>query len=174
MNSYGPGFYQKWTANGFDGFAECPVVRRAAIDEAREAFENRHSARYQGIAPFVLRLAEALGRYGRFAMHHKVVDVVIALEGMCELPKWKKLQKLENRVSSFLGADADDQRRIRESVRNLYEARSEVVHSGSGQASPFRNGAAFVKGFDLARRSLFKFLREGIPENWDELGAADE
>ena len=103
-------------------------------------------------------------------MHDKVVDVVIALEGMYELPKWKKLQKLENRVSGFLGTDADDRRRIRESVRNLYEARSDVVHNGSGEVSAFRNGSAFVTGFDLARRSLFKLLREGVPDNWDELG----
>ena len=170
----GPGMYQKWAANSFDGFAECPVVRPAALDEAREAFGNRQSARYQGMAPFVVRLAEALGRDGRFATHDKVVDVVIALEGMYELPKWKKLRKLENRVSGFLGTDADDRRRIRESVRNLYEARSAVVHSGSGEAAPFRNGAAFVKGFDLARRSLFKLLREGVPENWDKPGAAGE
>lgn len=172
--SQSPGMYQKWATNGFDGFAECRVVRPATFEEAREAFGNRQSARYQGMAPFVVRLAEALGRDGRFAMHDKVVDVVIALEGMYELPKWKKRQKLENRVSGLLGTDADDRRRIRESVRSLYEARSDVVHSGSGKASPFRNGAAFVKGFDLARRSLFKLLREGVPENWDELGAADE
>ena len=170
----GPGMYQKWAANGFDGFAECPVVRPEALDEAREAFGNRQSARYQGMAPFVVRLAEALGRDGRFALHDKVVDVAIALEGMYELPKWRKLQKLENRVAGFLGTDADDRRRIRESVRDLYEARSEVVHSGSGEASPFRNGAAFVKGFDLARRSLFKLLREGVPENWEKLGDTGE
>ncbi|MDE0029965.1 MAG: HEPN domain-containing protein [Deltaproteobacteria bacterium] len=170
----GPGIYQKWVANGFEGFAECPVLRPAALDEAREAFEERQSARYQEMAPFVARLAEALGRDGRFAMHDKVVDVVIALEGMYELPKRKKLRKLENRVSGFLGTDADDRRKIRESVRSLYEARSAVVHSGSREAWPFRNGAAFVKGFDLARRSLFKFLREGVPENRDKLGAAGE
>ncbi len=166
--------YQKWAANGFDGFAECPVVKPAALDEAREAFEKRQSARYQEMVPFVARLAEALGRDGRFALHDKVVDVVIALEGMYKLPKWKKLRKLEDRVSGFLETDADDRRKIRESVRNLYEARSAVVHSGSGEASPFRNAAAFVKGYDLARRSLFKLLREGVPENWDELEGARE
>lgn len=170
----GPGIYQKWAANGFDGFAECPVMTPAALYEARDAFEKRQSARYKEMMPFMVRLAEALGRDGRFAMHDKVVDVVIALEGMYELPKWKKLLKLENRVSGFLGTDADDRRKIGESVRNLYEARSDVVHSGSGEGSPFRNSAAFVTGFDLARRSLFKLLREGVPENWDSLGTAGE
>ena len=146
----------------------------ARLDEAREAFGNRESARHRSMAPFVVRLAEALGRDGRVAMHDKVVDVAIALEGMYELPKWKKLRRLEERVSGFLGTDADDRRRISRSIRSLYEARSEIVHSGTGEVSPFRNGAAFVTGFDLARRSLFKLLREGIPENWDKLGAAVE
>ena len=169
-----PGIYQKWAADGFEGFADCPVLRPARLDEAREAFGNRESARHRSMAPFVVRLAEALGRDGRVAMHDKVVDVAIVLEGMYELPKWKKLRRLEERVSGFLGTDADDRRRISKSIRSLYEARSEIVHSGTGEASPFRNGAAFVTGFDLARRSLFKLLREGIPENWDKLGAAVE
>ncbi len=170
----GPGVYQKWRADGIDGFAECPVLRPAALDEAREAFGNRQGAHYRRMAPFVERLSEALGRNGRVAIRDKVVDVAIALEGMYELPKWKKLRKLEKRVAGFLGTDADDRQRIMERVRNLYEARSVVVHSGSGDASPFRNAAVFVTGFDLARRSLFKLLREGVPENWDLLGAAGE
>ena len=167
-----PGAFQKWTADGLDGFDECPALQAGAFDEAREAFENRESARFRSMARFVVRLAEALARDGRFAMHDKVVDVAIALEGMYELPRWKKLRKLEDRVCGLLGGDGDDLDRNRKSVRNLYAARSEVVHSGSGEASPFRNGAAFVTGFDLARRSLFKLLREGVPEDWDEVAAA--
>lgn len=34
-------------------------------------------------------------------MHDKVVDAAIALEGMYELPKWKKLGKLEERAAGF-------------------------------------------------------------------------
>ncbi len=168
----GLGMNERWAAVGFDGFSECPVLKPAAFHEAREAFQHWESARYQRMAPFVARLAEALGRNGRFAMSDKVVDVAITMEGMFELPRWKKLRKLEERVSGFLGNDAGDRQGIRDDVRNLYEARSDIVHSGSSEVSPFRNGAAFVTGFDLARRSLFKLLREGIPENWDE-GAAE-
>ena len=82
--------------------------------------------------------------------------------------------KLTVPVSGFLGTDADDRQRIRENIRMLYEARSEIVHSGSGEASPFRNGASFVTGFELARRSLFKLLREGVPENWNKAATASE
>ena len=161
------GMDQKWPAHGFDGAADCPVLRPEALDDTLEAFSNRESAPYRRMAPFVRRLAEALGRDGRFAVHDKVVDVVIALEGMYELPKWKKSRKLERRVSAYLGAGPQDRQRITESVRTLYDARSDIVHGGSGKASPFRNGAAFVTGFDLARRSLFKLLREAPPDNWE-------
>ena len=167
---HGPGVHQKWAAVGFDGFADSPMLRTEALDEAREAFQNRQSASYQRMAPFVVRLAEALGRVGRFAMHDKIVDVAIALEGMYELPKWRKSHKLENRVSAFLGTDAEDRERVRDSIRTFYEARSDIVHSGSGKAWPFRNDTAFVKGFSLARRSLFKFLREAPPDDWESLG----
>ena len=157
----------KQAATGFGGFSECPALRPEAFDEAREAYRNRDSERFRSMVPLVTRLAEALSRDGRVAMHDKVVDVAIALEGMYELPRWKKSRKLEKRVSGFLGTDAEDRRRIAERVAALYEARSEIVHSDSGNASPFRDGAAFVTGFDLARRSLFKLLREGVPENWN-------
>ena len=74
-----------------------------------------------------------------------------------------------NRASGFLATDARERQRVRERVLRFYEARSEIVHSGPQRASPFRNGAAFVTGFDLARRSLFKLLREGAPGDWNEL-----
>ena len=159
----GPGMYQKWAADGLDGFDECPELRQAAFEEAREAFWGRESARFQTMAPFVGRLAEALGRDGRFAINDKVVDVAIVLEGMYELPRWNKLRRLQDRVSGFLGADAEERPRIKENTRTLYETRSDIVHGGSGEVSPLRRGAAFVTGFELARRSLFKLLREGVP-----------
>lgn len=75
--------------------------------------------------------------------------------------------KLQERVASYIGRDSEDRKRIKEGVRTFYEARSDIVHSGPGEASPFTNGAAFVTGFDLARRSLIKLLREGLPDTWE-------
>ena len=174
VDSKGPGMYQKWSANGLDGFDECPALRPAAFEEARGAFLDRESVRFQTMAPFVGRLAVALARDGRFAINDKVVDVAIALEGMYELPRWNKLRRLEDRVSGFLGTVAGEGPRIREHLRMLYETRSDIVHGESGEVSPLRKGAAFVTGFDLARRSLFKLLREGVPDNWDEVAAQGE
>ena len=168
------GVVQKRPAAGFNGFAECPVLSPSALEDAREAFRMRESARFRRMTLCVTRLAEALARDGRVAMHDKIVDVAIALEGMCELPRNKKSRKLQERVSSFLGTDADDRKKTKEIIRNVYDARSEIVHSDSKRASPFRDGAAFVTSFDLARRTLFKLLREGPPDDWRELGAACE
>lgn len=167
--SQSPGVYRKWPADGLDGFTECPVLNPVALKEAWEAFEGRQGARFNRFAPSVGRLAEALGRRDRFADEGRTVDVAIALEGMYELPRRGKSQNLANRVSGFLASNAQERQRMRESVVRFYEARSEIVHSEPRCASPFRYGAAFVTGFDLARRSLFKLLREGAPEDWNQV-----
>ena len=171
---HGPGGYQKWPVGGLDGFAERRVLNPLALEEAREAFEGRERPRFERFAPFVGRLAEALGRHERFADEVRIVDVAIALEGMFELPKWGKSRKLAGRAAGFLAIDARERQKVRESVLRFYEARSEIVHSGPHRASPFKTGAAFMTGFDLARRSLFKLLREGAPEDWNELEVPDD
>ena len=127
------------------------------------------------MAPIVSRLSEALTRNGRFALHDKIVDVSIALEGMYDLPRGGVTQALEERVSGFLASEGESRDRIGKNARAFYDARSAIVHSRSVEGSPFATGAAFVSGFDLARRSLFKMLREGPPEDWAAVtGGASE
>ena len=167
LEEHDPGMDQKWPAHGFDGSDDCPLLRPESLDEAWEAFSNRESARYRRMAPIVVQLAEALGRNGRLAPHDKIMDVAKALEGMYELPKRSKSRKLQERVAGYLGTGAEDRERIKARTRTFYEVRSDIVHSGSGDVSPFRDAAAFVTGFELARRSLFKLLREGPPADWE-------
>ena len=163
------GMLGKWSAGGLDGFSEMPMVSTSGVDEALEAFENRRSGRYERMARFIARLAVALSRTGRFAMQDKVLDVAVTLEGMYELPRRGKSYELQKRVGNFLGTNATDREQIRETIRRLYKVRSEIVHSGSGEALPFRKEAAFAAGFSLARKSLFKLIREGPPEDWESL-----
>ena len=163
------GVLGKWSAGGLDGSSEMPMISAARVDEALEAFENRRSARYERMARFVARLSGALSRTGRFAMQDKVLDVAVTLEGMYDLPRQSKSLELQKRVANFVGADASDRERIRKTVRKLYNVRSEIVHSGSGEAMPFRKEAAFVVGFSHARKSLFKLVREGPPKDWGRL-----
>ena len=161
-----PGFYQSWTAEGFSGFDECPSIRPEALAEAQEAFRSRESTRYERMAPIVTRLSEALGRNGRLAVADRVVDVAMALERMHVLDENKIGRKLRSRTARLLGTDAASEQRISESVKELYDVRSDIVHNRLHRLTPERVHSAFVEGFDLARQSLFKLLREGPPEDW--------
>ena len=77
--------YRARSAQGFDGFDECPKLAPEAFAEAQEAFNGRTSERYGKMAPIISRLAEALTRDGRFAVEDRILDVAIALERMYEL-----------------------------------------------------------------------------------------
>ena len=157
------------SAERFDGFEECPDLASGALAQARAAFQNRKSERYAQIAPIVSRLSAALARDGGFANEVRIVDIAIALEQMYDLPQGKISHKLRNRVSAYLGTDSESREGIKESVKEFYDARSNIVHSRSGNVSPQRNRESFGMGFDIARRTLFKLLHEGPPEDWAEL-----
>ena len=170
----GPGFYRSWPAKGFDGFEECPALRPEALAEAKDAFENRASERYRTMAPVVGRLAEALARNGPFAVADRVLDVGIALERMYVLDEGQISRKLRNRAARYLAADGASQESVRESVQEFYDVRSDIVHNRLHRLTPERVHAAFCNGFDIARRSVFKLLREGPPEDWNASGNAGE
>ena len=169
-----PGFYRSWPAKGFDGFEECPALRPEALAEAKEAFGNRASERYRMMAPVVGRLAEALARNGPFAVADRVLDVGIALERMYVLDEGKISRKLRNRAARYLATDGPGEENVRESAQEFYDVRSDIVHNRLNRLTPERVQAAFRDGFDIARRSLFKMLREGRPEDWNAPGNAGE
>lgn len=167
------GIYQKWPVSAFNGLTECPTIKKKELDETLEAFNLRESTRFSRLDPLLSRLAASLDRNGRFADEVRALDVAIVLEGMYELPRDKKTRKLASRVADFLGKSEEDRRRLENNVIRFYDARSEIVHSVSEGVSPFRNDAAFVTGFALARRSLFKLLGEGFPDDWNKLETVD-
>ena len=162
-----PGFYQSWSAEGFSGFDECPAISLDALAEALEAFRARKSARYERMAPIVTRLSEAFARNGRFAAGDRILDVAMALERMYVLDENNIGRKLRSRTARLLGTDAASQKRISEQVQELYDVRSDIVHNRLHRLTPDRVHSAFVEGFDLARLSLFKLLREEQPQTWD-------
>ena len=99
-------------------------------------------------------------------MADRILDVGIALERMYVLDEGKISKKLRNRAARYLANDVPSQENIRERAREFYEVRSDIVHNRLHRLSPERVHAAFRSGFDIARRSLFKLLREGPPEDW--------
>ena len=164
-NSHNPGR----SAQSFDGFDLCTEPVPAALDEAREAFKNRKNERYARVATDVSRLSEALVRDGRFPDENRFVKVAIALERMYDLSSRTISRELQNRTSSYLGTDLESQERIRKGIKEFYNTRSNIAHSGSSTVSPQKRSEAFDKGFDIARQTLFKLLREGPSENWGEV-----
>ena len=166
---YRGAIYRARAAQGFDGFDECPGLAPEAFAEAKEAFDNRASERYGKMAPIIGRLAEALARDGRFAVEDRILDVAIALERMYELDGGEISHKLRTRAAWFLGADAESRVREIQAVKAFYEARSAIVHSKKKRPAVEKQRAAFDKGFDVARRSLFRLLRDGPPNDWERL-----
>ena len=98
----------------------------------------------------------------------------MALERMYVLDENKISRKLRYRTARLLGTDAASEQRIRDVVGELYGVRSDIVHNRLHRLTPDRVHSAFVSGFDLARQSLFKLLREGPPEDWDRASVAGD
>ena len=162
------------SAQQFDGFDACPELAPDALTEVKKAFNDRKGKRYGRMAPIVVRLSEALARDGRFAGNDRILDVAIALERMYQLPGGEISYKMRARAAWFLGGDAESRLRVMKVVKEFYDARSAIAHNRKEKAPPQRNREAFEKGFDVARRSLFKLLHEDPPKNWDELVAGSE
>lgn len=154
---------------GFDSFNECPELVPERFTEAKEAFNDRSSDRYAEMAPIVSRLAEALTRDGRFAIEDRILDVAIALERMYELARGEISYTLRNRAAWFLGADAESRVHEVQAIKTFYDMRSAIVHSRKKKPAAEKQLAAFDKGFDVARRSLFRLLRDGPPDDWERL-----
>ena len=141
-----------------------------ALDEARALFRERNGARFRRYEPIVARLAEAAARSGRFAVDDRILDVAMALERMYELDQGEIVFKLKTRAACFLESGTAGRTQAFKDVGRFYEARSAIVHNARKKRWPEREReAAFDKGFDIARRSLGKLLREGSPVDWNEV-----
>lgn len=166
---YRGAIYRARAAQGFDGFNECPGLAPEAFVEAKKAFDNRTSERFGKMAPIIGRLAEALTREGRFAVEDRILDIAIALERMYELDGGEISHKLRTRAAWFLGADAESRVCEMQAVKEFYDMRSAIVHSKKKKPAAEKQRAAFDKGFDVARRSLFRLLRDEPPDDWEKL-----
>ena len=159
----GSGFYQTYSAEGFGGLVDPPELVPERFDEACELFRKRLTPNYQKMSRFVGLLAKALKSSND---DDKIVDVAKALEGMYQTPKRDVLRTLKRRVAGVLGSNEADQEGIERCVQAFYKTRSKIVHGELIEGEPFRKGAAFVRGLDLAQRTLLKFIREGAPNDW--------
>ena len=161
------GFYWGRSAHLFDRFPGSPKLLMEAFTEARTAFENRKSERYRTVAPVIGRLAEALRRSGQYAAGDKVLDVAIALERMFKPGDRGVSAQLQESIADFLGSDDEAQSQMKKAVKHFYDVRSAIIHGPKNERKRSlleEKQKAFDAGFDLARQSLFKMLRDGPPQ----------
>ena len=160
-------FHRGRSAQEFDGFKVSLELVSEALAEARETFKNRRCKQYGTMAPIVSRLAEALARSGQYAAEDKVLDVAIALERMFK-PKGRNISvQLQEKIAGLLGGDGEAQSQMKEAVKHFYDVRSAIIHApedGKKMHLLKKKDEAFDAGFSLARRSLFKMLRDGLSQ----------
>ena len=158
------------SAQSFDRMSVSREPCAIALDEARELFRKREGARFRKYEPIISRLAEAAARSGRFDVDDRILDVAIALERMYELDQGEIGFKLKTRAACFLESETAGRTQVFKDVGRFYDARSALVHNTRKKRwSAEAREAAFSKGFDVARRSLRKLLREGSPADWNEI-----
>jgi len=159
-------FHRGRSAQEFDGFKVSPELVSEALAEAREAFENRGGKRYGTMAPIVSRLAGALARSGQYAAEDQILDVAIALERMFKPKDGRVSTQLQESAADFLGGKDEIQSQMKEAMKHFYDVRSAIIHGpkdGKKKRLLEEKKEAFDAGFNLARRSLFKMLRNGPP-----------
>ena len=158
------------------GALKRPVrARPEVIAAAAKALRGRNGERYRNCAPAIARLAEALARQGRFRTEDRILDVAIALEQMYELDQGEISFKLKTRAACFLETQTKNRLRVFKDVDALYDARSGIVHRRGRKRKKRKEvveeerQVAFDRGFDVARRSVVRLLKEGPPPNWNEM-----
>ena len=172
---YHSGYRWGRSARGFDKQTGGRNVDMEGVGRALAAFGQRRSQGYRDCAPAVSRLAEALARSGQFRLDDQILDVAIALERMYDLDQGEISFKLKTRAACFLAADTRGRRKVFDDVTEFYAARSSIVHKSKKQTSRQAKVEAFAKGFDVARMTIDRFLREGQPKDWNDvvLGGVD-
>ena len=171
-HSHGSASRKPWVQS-FGNLRDANQLDGDALDQARHVFSYLDHQRHQKLAPVISRLVEALARSGRYAIDDKILDVAIALELMYQLDGSEISFKLKTRAACFLESDTEARQSVFNDVNLLYDARSKIVHGPKKKSkkilSVTAKKEAFKKGFDVARNSVVKLLREGRPTDWNKV-----
>ena len=156
-------------ARGYTSLGDPFELDHNAFEQASGLYSAPDSNRYREYGSVVSRLSEALSRSGRYAEDDRILDVAIALEQMYELDQGEISFKLKIRAACFLKSETKDRLSVFKKVGQLYDARSGIVHRRNKEPSRASKRDAFEAGFDVARESVTKLLREGRPPSWNEV-----
>ena len=158
--------------HSFDRSSVPQAARADATEDAISLFKERNNKNFRDLEAIFPRLATAVSRKGRFAREDRILDVVMALERMYSLAQGEISYKLKTRASCYLESTTEARNRVFKEVRKLYDLRSAIVHGSEKKRGTIgEQESTFRAGFEIARRTLFKHLREGSPanEDWNDI-----
>lgn len=173
MEDLDPNIKFGWRSSG--GWVNDWWRENVLSDDSAETFlEMIHDWRkYQGnrrqLGLAIRRLAASRSRVGRFGTEDRILDTAIALETMYDLRGSEITYKWETRAAYFLGKSAEERMEILHKVKDFYDARSAVVHGPRGRGRRISLEKALTDGFDIARGTLQKLLRNGEVPDWNSL-----
>ena len=162
------------SAQAFDGFEVCPRLTAEAVNLAREVLSTEGRRQFRNYVPVLARLCEALATQGPFAATTRFVPLAVALEQMYDIRKNDSSRKLQDRVSMLLGIDSHSREMLKRNVKKFYDERSASVHNRQEKTTQRKNQEAFDAGFDIAKRTFFKLLKEGSPVDWGRMQTNSE
>ena len=101
--------------------------------------------------------------------------MALALERLYKPGEGATTFELRTRAACFLETGAEDRLQVLQDVEEFSKVRAAIIHGGQRPSATAKN-EAFSKGFEIARRSVVKLLRDGLPEllpdgtpNWDKV-----
>lgn len=160
--------------HSFDSSSIPRDSRSDATEEAISLFKTRNSRNFEKLEPITPRLATSVTRQGRFALEDRILDVAMALERMYELDQGEVSYKLKTRAACYLESTTEARNRVFKEVNELYDLRSAVVHGSEKKRGTLgEEESTFEAGFEIARRTLFKLMREGPPSDWNQIVIAN-
>ena len=123
------------------------------------------------LALAITHLSTSLSRSGLLAQQDRVLDISIALEILYRLDRDEIVYKLSTRAGWYLGSDANERLRIKKTLSDFYDFRSDIVHGRHPNKSA-RDREIYGQAFDIARKTLLKHLAKGsVPsdQRWNEI-----
>jgi len=103
--------------------------------------------------------------YSKPELYYKIVDLVIALESIFGIEHESK-HRMSLYTSALIGKNSPDKKRIFDTMKNAYEARSKVVHGKDPSEIPKKIGIMWTDlasdTEDFARRVLLKCMEMGM------------
>lgn len=168
-----PRFYDRGSINPYGDDVE-RLGHIELLQQERSNFANaltdflKKPNHHRALSIPISRLGSSLRRRGSLRKEDELIDAVIALEALYEVEGSELTNKLSTRAAWFLGRTADQRMEIHKEVKDIYKARSRVVHGKNVRA---QDAEMADRAFDLARKTLMKRIRshELSKPNWDKI-----